>query len=1185
MNKNLESVIGIYKSKSLELLSFGKQVLWHLQKLSHEFWDGLRKIYLNAVNWFQMPWSIHSVVLRDEKDWKKFNSHRKAMALSKIERELLFSGEHPIRFSISLLALIIAIWILLQVLPEEWFLATWHDWQASEQFSHFSTLWAVQATLGALVYPIVIAFVTVFLQRRPSAEAFIHLYILDSGALVAGLSSLALVLVMGIQYFLIPTYGTQTLPMWVALDSAWFLLNAALTFYFLFRTIEFLRPEIQHGVFRRYAVSVALPRDVMRLNSFQVLAQTYDYGWIKAPSYLDDKAPDGPKVWLSRFGFREGEAQGIYHLSEPARLVNVRLFPLRLVIASWMRAATKWPKPEGKQQLSKGDWPLLNVKMTPGTIYHDSTSLATVDAGPPLSKWQQKLLQIAYVFQPIRKERYGIQVKSILQEIEADTKAAAGKPDVEAFDKAYETLVELHELLLAASLAKSDGGEIGSWALLPDITSFADRALYLGWSDTYRSIFLAAIEAMERDARPIRRLCHLVQHIESDDLQKSPVEIRENLLQLPPLMMHQLGNWWVRRLEEQGIMEHSPHRMSLLRAPLHRVYEEVVSTFVGGWENAKVAIAVIPESTKDFDWSMAPTLGRLNAFHLQETARMLLAAVARGDQAAAEWLADVLCKWWGKYSYEDEPITLYGKTQFLTFEHLSLDWAIVFDELGLTEQDLLWDGSNSVVIQRSTFLAALKNYWTDIRLLVVELLLHWASQDQSNLLNESLAMEIATGLLVGKEWRGGNQLLDSLSELTASSYLNAKVRQYAANGAWRSGYVGRLNQFIERVKDMERPDMVSSRIYSFSGPDDIDSLQEQQLILLAALSTNAWTLSETLRGQVETWLSKPDQRNIEVLRREVDEWLQRLRQQKEKTPKVLTILLNRLGKKHDAEFGQLKAEQGIESLKNHVETLRGEILAAEPIDPQRLEQIAQYASNKAFDKTTGKFPLQLFNEVKNSSNNLQEHTLRRQQVPKGELTHIEMDRRSVNEEEVWARAMTDIVGRVLLSDVLGSCNTRELIVPDAESYWMALQSEAAHLIQQGKHPILILDNATRPEWVWQWQHSDYDSKRPRPMDLSVQRFKGRGNGYICNFNDIEVYVSSLPYGKSILLPRETFNSVEFREFAPGKFVNVTVDERPESKLLVDLKLTFERQVELSDGEAIALNYMNGINPIIKPKAS
>ncbi|WP_204265210.1 hypothetical protein, partial [Klebsiella pneumoniae] len=62
-------------------------------------------------------------------------------------------------------------------LPPEWFAPAWSsDWKVAEQLSHFSTVWTMQATLAALVYPIVISFVAVYLQRRPAAEAFVHLY-------------------------------------------------------------------------------------------------------------------------------------------------------------------------------------------------------------------------------------------------------------------------------------------------------------------------------------------------------------------------------------------------------------------------------------------------------------------------------------------------------------------------------------------------------------------------------------------------------------------------------------------------------------------------------------------------------------------------------------------------------------------------------------------------------------------------------------------------------------------------------------------------------------------------------------------------------------------------------------------------------------------------------------------------
>lgn len=1171
MNQYLRTALVITPERLWTLVKSGQLLVQGARNRGRAIATVLSQACRSAIEWLEMPWSVQRVVRRDEAEWSAFNRHRRALALSRIERELLFAGEHPVRFSASLLALVVSAWTLAQVLPRDWIVANGGAWQASEQLAYFSTLWTVQATLAALVYPIVIAFVTVFLQRRPIAEAFVHLYVLDSGALAAGLSSLSLVLVMAVQYVLLPTYGTVWLPMWVALDASWFVVNAALTTYFLFRTVEFLRPEVQLHVVRRYAVCVALPRDVMRLNSFQVFSQAQTKGWIPAPSYVDDKAPVGPKVLLSRFGFRDGDVQGMYRLQEPARLANIRLLPLRLVVASWMRAARKWPKPQGDQPFRRSSWPLLTVPMTPGAVYRESTPLARVDSGPQLVSWQRKVLRLAYVFRPVRQERFGIQVKSILDELEADVRAAAGRSDVEAFERTYETLVGLHELLLGASLARSDDGTVGSWALLPDIHSFAERALYLGWADTYRSIFLAAIGSMVSDARPVRRLCHLVQHLEGDDLNLSPVEVRENVLQLPPLMMYLLGGWWVQKAEEQGIMEHGHHRMVLLRAPLHRVYEEVVSTFVAGWENARTSIAKVPDASKEFDWASAPTLGRLNATHIQETARMLLGAVARGDRAAAEWLADVLGKWWGAFSYEHEPIALYGKTKYLTLEHVNLDWPTLSNLMGLTEQDVQWSGGSVKALQRGALVAALQNFWTDVRLLVLELLLSWAEQDRSLTLDESMAMEIAVGMLTGKQWRGGGTPSNPLSEFAAATYLEAKVRQYAADGESRSGYVGRLSRFVERVKDMERPDMVSSRVYSFSGADDVGSLQEQQLVLLAAFSSAEWVASESLRRQVDIWISR-QYGSIDILLQKAKDWLQRLDQADELSPKVLPALLQRTGKTHDAVQGRTRAKQGIESLRNLVEAKRSDVLAAEPVDPGRLDQISRFASSKAFESASGEFPLQLFGAVRVGAEGLQDFTLTMKQVRKGELTRTEMDQRASNEEDFWAETMARQVGVVVLTDVLVGCKKRDLFVPDAEAYWAALKAEAARIARRGEHPVLMLDNATRPEWVWQWQHADYGSDYARPEDLRVQRFDGRGHAYICNFNDIEVFVAPLAPGKSMLLAREAFKGVTFREFSQGRFVDTTFDERDDSKLLVDLKLKFSRKVDVESDEIVSLDY-------------
>ena len=85
----------------------------------------VRRAYHRVTELLEVPWSVQSVVRRDEAEWSAFNRHRRAFALSRIQRELLFAGEHPVRFSVSLSALVASAWTLAQVLPPDWFVASW----------------------------------------------------------------------------------------------------------------------------------------------------------------------------------------------------------------------------------------------------------------------------------------------------------------------------------------------------------------------------------------------------------------------------------------------------------------------------------------------------------------------------------------------------------------------------------------------------------------------------------------------------------------------------------------------------------------------------------------------------------------------------------------------------------------------------------------------------------------------------------------------------------------------------------------------------------------------------------------------------------------------------------------------------------------------------------------------------
>ena len=186
-----------------------------------------------------------------------------------------------------------------------------------------------------------------------------------------------------------------------------------------------------------------------------------------------------------------------------------------------------------------------------------------------------------------------------------------------------------------------------------------------------------------------------------------------------------------------------------------------------------------------------------------------------------------------------------------------------------------------------------------------------------------------------------------------------------------------------------------------------------------------------------------------------------------------------------------------------------------------------------------------------------------------------MEQRAVNEAEYFADAMAQQVAVVVLSDILHRSEIKEVAVQDAEAYWKALQAEAHLFMAKGGMPILLLDNATRPDWVWDWQHADFGDTYKRPDDLQIRRQEGRGAGYQCDFNDIEVYVAPIPIGQSLLMSKEAFRGLKFTDYGKGQFVRADVVELEGAKNLVDLKLTFSRQVEIGEPRVTRLAYAQG----------
>jgi len=461
------------------------------------------------MSWSDIPWSIDVGDDTNAVRWDGSNPERKRLPFLPFERDLYFAGEHPVRFAVSLFALYAAWLGLVLLLPDSWSFASWQEWGSSEQLSYFSALWSVQATVAALAYPIVIAFVAVFLQRRPAAQFLVDLYFLECGALPAGLSAMCLVLVMGVQYVYLAAYGASAVPMWVLLDSIWFVGNVALTTWFLYRTIEFLRPVSQGDAVRRYLVNVALPREVRRLYPAARYEQLLKSGILPLPIEGDSENNGQPKIAVMSYLPAEFVDQVVLRANGARYVKAIRLWPFTLVALGWMKASRMGKPPrDGVSLTTLHRGGLLLLPLRPGQEVSGEIVVARVQSGSRLLAWQRLLIRWAYVTSPITPEMRSARVRDVLDELATFAQTALAERKRANFIRSYSELCELCRLLFAAALFEDSNRNTDSWANLSRPEEFFARQLHAQWMEPFRDLYTLSVAGCWRRPKfdPLVRL-------------------------------------------------------------------------------------------------------------------------------------------------------------------------------------------------------------------------------------------------------------------------------------------------------------------------------------------------------------------------------------------------------------------------------------------------------------------------------------------------------------------------------------------------------------------------------------------------------------------------------------------------------------------------------------------------------
>lgn len=1098
----------------------------------------------------------------ERKEWRSTNEVRKAFAYPSVQAVILDAAENPSRH--------VPIWLTLALMLSglTWGLAYQFDvrgtdaYKSAEIISYLAALWAVQAAVVALVYPIVIGFVALLFQGRQNAKAILYIYLHDTAALLAGLSSIALIALIGVHHLVMYKVSPGVVLVWTAIDSVWFLINMSLTAFFLVRTFEFLLPDKRARTIQRYAVNVAWPNELRVHLSEAFFASAVLSKWLPGTSFEEKDKEAEPKILLGAAGHGMGREVLSVPVGRNVGLVDVWLQPLRWAIRSWLkRADAKRPSVPG------GDYeaPVLIFPVTPEAGYSDKAILCRVVGDVHLSRLEQWLIRASFRFGHLYKRQFDLSVVAILADMEADAREGIAGDNLVVYEEKLDELRNLYSLLVRASICKDTEGRDENYTRVADSAHWFGNPVFKSWSRAFLNLFEPAARALDVRGDFIPKLAYVPVHLFSKLLDRGHEDILVHMIRLLPILQRRTGDWWQRTLQRQGITEHGPCVRQLLKPPQQTSYESVLVQLVGAWSSLKNE-RFPPHRSETPTWDELRKCTPYFQTHLSETLQMLLGSVFRGDRASAEWWCDVLLKWWDQLQYRFDRGTLFlRREKFVNIELTKKTWEEVQAEVDIQAF------RTSSQAPRGVFSACIRNLWVDACCLAMYVLVVWGRTCDCE---RSLAGHILDALVKGKHFKAGGTLAGDHRPIAGpSDLLVAFLRQnYAASG-FMQGYRATLDKWVEEIAHMTDKEWVSGWVYGGWGRNDLDSLRGGQITVMSFLVTADWDPVRQIDEVLRRWV-REDEGKLRDLRHDLGQWTNQLRSGDMSVYKGVFDCYNRQSDPRPEFDNVLKLISGaVDSIAKRVEEIRGEALRDAPVAEERLREIERWGSKTAFVKASADFPVSVFGEVEATEAEGERRSLILQRRDKGEFTQPPMAQLPVNEEEWFAETMNSQVAGFVTGQIIRQLRVETVDGTTADRYWAQVKRFRDRTVAAGHRLMLLVENPTIPDWIWEWSLTEWEKNREPPYGLALTRdaqFEGK-EGYLGNFGDVAVFNAPLPPGGSYLIALDALEKIEFTRHGEG-FVQATWRPIEGEGRLIDVTLSWHFKMDLRDLPAVKLKY-------------
>lgn len=1128
----------------------------------------------------------------DMRKWRKENEEHRKYAPRWRESYFQRWEERPYRYSLGLLILGLVYTIGLPLINSQYpqiYLAIFQSsliiaidpakgiFDPNNLLTYFNALWGIQAAVMALVYPIVISFVTILLQRQHGSDAYLEIYLNTSAARSSVARSLVLVFLMGVQYLSLMFVGTHIKPemplYWLMLDGLFFLDNMASAIWFLHATFAFLSRHSQDELVKRYTIGIAWPREIFQnLASYMFANSTY-LGLLPVKGFGDGEAENEPQAICLPLGTDKGSTEVSVLIKGSKQLVDVRFRFLAWAVKSWRKRVMISVHPKQRDETSSFKEPLITFPLVMNSTYTGSVPLCIIRNSPSLTWGERLLIKHSFRFQQKVLSESGVNItpSGMIEQLASELLHSIRSERSQDFERARNSLVGLFASLVKAGDYATDSGQYNNYSSLRDSAYFSHSAFYERWLMELRDPIKEAAEYCLTDSMILQSIAYIPYKLVGVLDHERHRAIIIYSFEYWSLLCRFVVNRWAKVIEEQGEFKHSYCEPSRLRPPFQGHYEKAVKGLLASWE-AIPNYALYKSRDKSVDWKSLCASGlSWLPNHLNSLIGSFFYFAHAGDETGANRFLDGILNWLA--TYDSSNTAQYSRYEIQNYEAIEL--SVVSQSWENVKKKHIIDDPvfPQNTVPKTIFSIAIASYWRDISLIACCILLRWSvSKAEPGAFLVSLAKHLLDGSSPHEEDRQGR----FMPIKSADEIVYIMLRQRMGYSSELTSFTWLFDNLIDEAFSLDKPDQMSGRIYTSGGSDDISSLGSELLLSLMYKTSSGgngeqWHLSNTLLSFVSNQVTTGNW-DGERLASLFEEWIGLIKNTDfAKYRKPFLALLPGL-KDTDFDSRREAVTNELEALLERARGTRDQLIIDAQIDQELLQNIGEWSSKSSFTPD-GNLPLPFFNKIEPASATFKGKYLLITNANKARYTKPQLEAPPINEREWFSRTVADRVAVGVLSEVLQKMQFNIFSASSPEQYWrlvmqFATQAESSHYT-----PVLLSSEYSDPEWLRDWLNLyQFSGVASRPNDMRVLRKDNMPKGYRGNLNNVEVYSVPIEEGASYLMMKESFSSMKYHEYEKSRFVDVTAEPVEEKPLLVNLRLEWQMEVNVTPLPAMELRH-------------